>query len=285
MARTAQSARCNHSGPPCHKCIKNDLINSSQRSTTENEQRDTLDEIIDATVEAVIIINDDHSNPIGRRARAMQDTIYNEVEKVYLSFIASARGDKDLDHDQDSAKTGCVVTFENSKPPNGYEKEIAKQNTLNHIRDIKSFLITEYERQEAINNLPANRERTLRRNHRNELNLSQGNHLRFIGGPKAYDLTDTNNTQAQRLDALFSSVRDKFQKEEQHRQQQVKYEDPINPSLLEFILSEECNGMELEIIFFSKHDNRMKEDTVKIRRLGTYIDDDVIYEDVNFTRY
>ena len=85
MARTAQVARCSHSGPQCQKCVRADLLSRARA------QLNLQPDLIDAQVAASVLANGGNVRAFGRRTLAILPEVHALTARVYPKFLARAK--------------------------------------------------------------------------------------------------------------------------------------------------------------------------------------------------
>jgi hypothetical protein len=166
MARQVVAARCNHSGPPCHKCIRSNLLNEvlariasmgrNWHTDVDQAEKDAIHEVIDVKVDASVIANGGYEKVIGIRVNSILPQIHDIAELEYRESLRR-----------------------------GIEKSTAKENALVVVRNQLEVIFERYDRQQAINVELKNDRRQERLARRAEIR-GASHHVRAIpGGPAA----------------------------------------------------------------------------------------------------
>lgn len=167
MARTVQTARCSHSGPPCHDCVRQNLLRKVMQellasgrnwhTDVDDAEKKELNEMIEVKVAASIMANGDKKNLFGRRVIDVLSEVHRVVEQAY--------------------------TIELNRP--GIDKSTARTNALNVVGNHLGVIFDRYDRQQAINNRPDQIMRRERAARREEIRNAT-HYIRSIeGGPAA----------------------------------------------------------------------------------------------------
>ena len=160
MVRARRYARCSHSGPRCHKCIRSTLMNRMlmvprvRAGSVSPAERQHMLAVIDVQVSASVLANDNNERSFGTRILAVLPEIHAEAERAYTRALSMV---SDID------------------------AESAKAAALNIVASRLDGIFRHYDRLEELSRIPSNAQRAERLRRRSELR-NASYHVQFFGG-------------------------------------------------------------------------------------------------------